>query len=221
MAGRKIIFGNGEYYHIYNRGIARQPVFFSKRDYERLMFTFYYYKFSNISMKLSRFLQQSINERTRLLQQFKHQQKNVEIICFVLMPNHYHLILKQIEEDAISRFMSKTFNSYTKYINTKTERVGDLFQGVFKAVHIESNEQLLHLSRYIHLNPHSAYLIKLQKLSRYPWSTYPDYLKSVSSIVDLSPVMSHFNSPRAYEKFVIDQADYQMKLKEINHLTLE
>ena len=77
----------------------------------------------------------------------------VTFVSYVLMPNHFHLLVQQLTDDGISRLMKLLSDSYTRYFNTKNERVGPLLQGQFKAVRVESDEQLLHLSPYIHLNP--------------------------------------------------------------------
>lgn len=222
MAGRKTIFANQEYYHIYNRGIAKQPVFFNKKDYERFLLALSFYRFANPPLKLSRLLQLAKSIREPLLQKMSNRgEKLVEIICFALMPNHFHLLLQQIKEHGISIFLSKSVNSYTRYVNTKLERQGDLFQGVFKALHLETDEQLLHLSRYIHLNPVVSYLVKESALSDYPWSSFPDYLRGQPSFLKLEPVLFQFPSPKDYQKFVFDQIDYAKKLEEIKHLLLE
>ena len=76
----------------------------------------------------------------------------MEIICYCLMPNHLHLLLRQLMDGGISKFMSNFANSYTRYFNTKSKRKGPVFEGKFKAKRIETDEQLLHLSRHIHLN---------------------------------------------------------------------
>lgn len=221
MAGRKIVLTPGEYYHVFNRGIARQPIFFSKRDYDRFLLTTSYYQHQNPPLKLSRLLQLSIELRGAHLQSLNHDPKLVSIVSFVLLPNHFHFILKQTLDRGISIFMSKLVNSYTKYINAKRNRVGDLLQGVFRAVHVETDEQLVHLSRYIHLNPFTAHLVGLDKLVAYPWSSYPEYLKGTSTRVDMRIVLSQFKSVKQYEKFVLDQADYQQRLEEIKHLLIE
>ncbi len=222
MAGRKTILVNNHYYHIFNRGIARQPVFFSKRDYQRLVLAFSYYQYKDPPVKLSRLLELSEEIRESYWNQMIQKGKKiVEIVSFVLMPNHFHLLVKQVTDNGISDFMSKSINSYTRYINTKQERVGDLFQGAFKGVFIETDEQLIHVSRYIHLNPYVSSLVRLSELKSYPWSSLPDYLKGISDTAKMEIVLSHFRSPTDYEKFVFDQADYAKRLEEIKHLTLE
>lgn len=222
MAGRKVVLANGEYYHIFNRGIACQPVFLNKRDYERFLLTFDYYRFSNPSVRLSRFLQFPLEERTKVLQDIRGKgNKIVETLCFSLLPNHYHLLIKQVEDKGISIYLNKLTNSYTRYFNVKRKRVGDLFQGVFKAVHIETEEQLIHLSRYIHLNPLVSFVVSDKEFFSYPWSSLFDYLKGSSLLVDISTILSFFKSSEAYKKFILDRTDYAKKLEEIKHLTCE
>jgi putative transposase len=222
MPEYRIPLVNNEFYHIYNRGVARMPTFLSKSDYERGMLTLSYYPFTNLPMKLSRFKELGADERLRLLSevQSKHS-KCVEIISFVLMPNHFHFILKQATDQGISTFVSQFTNSYTRYFNTKYERVGPLFQGLFKAVHIESDEQLIHTSRYVHINPTTAYIIKVEQLAFYQWSSYPMFLNGTHSFINPQPILDHFPSRKAYENFVNDQVDYSRELKNIKHLTLE
>ncbi|OGH11746.1 MAG: hypothetical protein A2857_02780 [Candidatus Levybacteria bacterium RIFCSPHIGHO2_01_FULL_36_15] len=146
----------------------------------------------------------------------------MDIIAYCFMNNHFHFLLKQLKDNGIVKFMAKFTNSYTKYFNTKYERVGPLFQGVFKAVHVEDDEQLLHLSRYIHLNPVTSYIIKSEDLSSYKWSSYQGYLKIVENkMVNISEVGSFFKKPMDYEKFVLDQADYQKQTKFIEHLLID
>ena len=118
--------------------------------------------------------------------------------------------------------MSRFENSYARYFNIKYDRVGPLFQPMFKAVRIETEEQFLHVSRYIHLNPTSSYLIKIKDLKNYPWSSFAGFLDAkFLQFVNPKLVLSHFKSKEAYRKFVLDQADYQRKLELIKHLTLE
>lgn len=139
------------------------------------------------------------------------------------MPNHFHFLLKQVEEEGTSKFMSNFTNSYTRYFNVKNKRNGPLFQGKFKAIRIETDEQLLHLSRYIHLNPYSSYVVKtLKDLEKYPSSSFPEYLgKSQTSLCSKEIILGQFKNLNLYKKFVFDQADYQRRLEKIKHLILE
>lgn len=149
-----------------------------------------------------------------------YRKKIVEIICYCLMPNHFHFLLKQVRDRSITEFVSKLSNSYTKYFNTKNERVGPLLQGEFKVVHIESDEQLVHLSRYIHLNPLVDYVTK--DLKTYPWSSYLEYVGfSSNHVLDKEPVLGQFSSTENYQQFVIDQEDYAKNLELLKHQALD
>ena len=115
-------------------------------------------------------------------------------------------------------------NGYAKYINIKENRVGPLFQSAFKAIRITTDEQLLHVSRYIHLNPSTEYLVKTEKLLEYPWSSFPTYLDEKIldfHFVNPEPVLSFFKTRDLYKEFVFDQAEYQKELSNIKHLMLE
>ena len=135
------------------------------------------------------------------------------------MPNHFHFLLKQTAEEGIAKFMSNFQNSYTRYFNTRHNRVGPLFQGPFRAVRVETDEQLLHLSRYIHLNPYSSFVVKnIKDLEEYQWSSFKEYLGKEKGFCQKEIVMSFFKNPQDYRKFVFDQADYQRELQKIKHL---
>ncbi|MBI4990830.1 transposase [Candidatus Gottesmanbacteria bacterium] len=222
MAGRYLPLATGEYYHVYNRGVARQPIFLSKGDYEQMLLTLTYYRFRKPPVRLSRFKELSKDNQKNFLVELENKnEKLVEFISFVLIPNHFHLLLRQETENGISTFTSKAINSYTKYFNTKRERVGAILQGVFKAVHVGSSEQLVHLSRYIHLNPLVSFVVREKNFLSYPWSSLPDYLRGKSSLFDLEPVLGEFKSPGKYKEFILDQKDYARRLDEIKHLMLE
>ncbi|MFZ5366430.1 MAG: transposase [Patescibacteria group bacterium] len=154
---------------------------------------------------------------TRLLNQEK---RIVDIICYCLMPNHFHFLLCQRRQGGITEFISKLSNSYTKYFNIRNRRIGPLFQGEFKAVHIESNEQLIHLSRYIHLNPLVGYLT--DKLETYKWSSYSEFInQGGSNICSKEIILNQFKSPGNYMTFVLDQEDYGKQLELIKHQLID
>lgn len=224
MPGRIIPLVNQEIYHIFNRGISLQPTFLDKRDYQRLLQTIVYYQNQQPSVKLSRFLILSEEERKEIIDNNKKAADFLtDIICFCFMPNHLHFLLKQVVDGGISKFMSNVTNSYTRYLNTKRKRNGPLFQGKFKAVRVESDEQLLHLSRYIHLNPLTSYVIKdIGQLENYVYSSFPEYMGKIQSgFCQKEIVLGQFKGPNDYRKFVLDQVDYQRRLQEIKHLVLE
>lgn len=224
MPGREIPLVNNEIYHVLNRGISSQPIFLTKRDYNRALQTILYYQNQQRPLKYSRFLSLSNKQRSLILGKLKRERLFlVEIIAFCLMPNHFHLLLKQVVDGGISKFIGNLTNSYTRYFNTKHKREGALFKGKFKAVRIESDEQLLHVSRYIHLNPYSSYVIKtLEELKNYPYSSLPEYLqKSPNGFCQKEIILEQFKNINSYKNFVFDQANYQRGLENIKHLILE
>ena len=161
MASREEPLVSGEYYHVFNRGVAKQNVFSSDSDYRQAILSLDYYQYSNLPMKLSRYKQLTLEGQREVKSKIEDlDSKLVQVVAFVLMPNHWHFLLKQIADEGVSQFIGQFCNSYTRYYNTRHSRVGHVFQGTFKSVHIESQEQLIHLSRYIHLNPYAASIIK-------------------------------------------------------------
>lgn len=222
MADKRIPLVNDQFYHIYNRGVAKMPTFLNKRGYEQAVLDLSYYRFVEPPMKLSRFKELPHDRKTDILTSLhKNAKVHVKIVSFVLMPNHFHFLLQQTAHNGISTFISKFTNSYTRYLNTKEERVGPVFQGVFKAVRVETDEQLIHLSRYIHLNPVVSFVIKEEDLFTYPWSSLPNYITGDSSLVWSEPVLSQFSSINAYKDFLTNQISYSKELELIKHLTLE
>ena len=212
MPSRIFPFANGYFYHIYNRGSEKKTIFGNKRDHQRFIQVLQYYQYLGPKPKFSHFSQ---------FQTFKPDpnKKVVDIICYCLMPNHFHLLIKQLTDGGITEFVSKISNSYTKYYNTKYNRVGPLLQGEFKAVLIDSDEQLLHVSRYIHLNPLVNLVVR--DLKNYPWSSYLEYLNQVNGFCSKAEILNFFKNPNKYEQFTLDQADYGERLEQIKHQVLE
>ena len=211
MPSRIIPFVNNQFYHVFNRGVEKRLIFENKRDYNRFIDTMIYYSIKNPVIRFS--------FKDRL-----HNQQNsnflplVEIVCYCLMPTHFHLLLKEIAKGGITLFMAKLSNSYTKYFNVKHNRVGPLLQGSFKAVRMEDEEQLIHVSRYIHLNPLIDYLVK--NLKDYKFSSYLEYLNGGSGVCKKEYVLSHFSSNLDYRSFILDQEDYGRTIKNLERLLL-
>lgn len=224
MPGRLIPLVTDEIYHVVNRGIDDRPTFSSSNELNRILLTTLYYKFKFPPLRLSYFLNKSLDEQKQIINSLKKENRVlVDILCYCFMPNHFHLLLRQKVDKGISKYMSNFQNSYTRYFNTRSKRKGPLFYDQFKAVRVKSDEQLLHVSRYIHLNPYSGYVVKDKNdLLNYPWSSLPEYLnRDNKNICETDTITSFFRSRRKYSQFILGQADYQRKLQRIKHLILE
>lgn len=182
-----------------------------------------YYRFRQLPLKLSFFLSLAKENQEAILSKLRQENKLlVELYAYCLMPNHFHLLVKQNHEAGISQFMRKAINSYSSYFNLAHKRSGPLLQGVFKAVRVETGEQLIHVSRYIHINPYVGHVVTRKKLSSYPWSSLMFYLDRTNShFLNKEPVLSHFTSTEKYREFLLGEADYQRSRKKFEHLFLE
>jgi len=219
---RKVPLVTGEIYHIFNRGIDKRTTFSDIHEYARAFQIMKFYRFSSPPFKLSRFLK--INDACRAnLLNVSWGEKLVSIICYCFMPNHFHFMLRQEVDNGISKFMSQFQNSYTRYFNTKRDRIGQLFLDNFKNVLVDSEEALLHLSRYIHLNPYSSSVVNsLEDLYKYEWSSLDEYVWTSSEpVCEKEMIMALFKNKESYKTFVSDQANYQRELKRIEPLTFE
>ena len=223
MSYRRTPIVTGEIYHTFNRSIARQPIFLSVRSYSRALELINFYSYIQPRLRFSHYNRLPLKEKADFLEDLKiNGRKQIKLFAFCLMPNHVHFLMKELEKNGISRFMSNFQNSYAKYLNLKTNRTGSLFQSMFKAVRIESDEQLIHVCRYIHLNPLTSYVIRdVDGLERYPWSSYPEYFKGISDLIDTNLISDFFPSKKEFRKFTLDQVDYQRQLDKIKHLSLE
>lgn len=214
MALRKTVLVTGEIYHILNRSVQGIPVFKGARECEHFLEAMGYYLQVNPLVKFS--LYKFNKDRYPL----NLDQRLVTIVNFSIMPNHFHFTLRQEVDKGIKKFIQKLTNSFAHYFSVKYQSKGHIFEGNFKAVRVEDEEQLIHLSRYIHLNPVSSYLT--ERPEDYLYSSYRVYLGDErSEIIDPSLVLNNFSSPKEYEEFVLARKDYQRELEKIKHLILE
>lgn len=210
---RKLIITPGEYYHIYNRGNNKQLIYNNKRDLARLLLLFIYLQspvclknISRLTTNFSHFVQNLVLHKMN--DEVKEEKKiielrYIELISFVLMPNHFHLIVRELEKGGISKYIHRTLVAYTKYFNKKYESSGHLFQGTYQAVHIKDDEQLLYLSAYIHRNPREIKEWK-NKEHNYPWSSYQDYIAKNrwGELLKNEIVIKQFTDTEEYKHFV-------------------
>lgn len=214
MPYRNPILTNDEYYHIFNRSLNNYPIL-SKRSQARIFFqAMEYYLNPKPPIKFS------IYRKSRNSYEINYKVSLVKIIAYCLMPTHFHILLQQVKSDGIKKYMQRLTNSFSHYFNTRNERKGFLFEGPFKAVRVESDEQLLHLSRYIHLNPVTEYLV--ENPEDWIYSSYNVYLKKEKlPFIDPASVLSFFKSPEDYKEFVEARKNYQRELGKIKNLLFD
>ena len=212
---------SGQTYHTFNVGVEKRPTFTDKKEYKRALLTLDYYRFDEVSISLSEVLKLNLEERELFLSEIRKKKKIVDIFGYCFMPNHFHFLLKQLVDGGISTFVGNFSNSYTKYFNKKNGRMGHLFQGVFKAVRIENDEQLIHVLRYIHINPIVSSVIYQADLEKYPYSSFCEYLGNKDGVCNKELIMNNFLTAEKLKIFTFDQIDYGRRLESIKHLTPE
>lgn len=217
MPIRKESFGNDEMYHVFNRGIDRRIIFKNSRDYERALTTCDFYRFIQVRIPLSEFIRSSLKAQKEIRLSANKAGSLVEILAYCFMPNHFHFLLRQKVDGGISKFMSNFQNSYTRYSNLKNKRSGPLLSTQFRAVKIDTEDELVHVNRYIHLNPYTSYIVKsFDELKNYSWSSLREYLNpNEKNICQMEEVLGLFKNSDDYLQFVLDQAEYQKELKKI------
>lgn len=216
---RKEKFEQGEFYHIYNRGVEKRTIFQNTSDYKRFMALLYLtnsdqtVEFRNNSSK------SSFDEIFKL----DRGEPLVAIGAYCLMPNHFHLLLTPLVDGGISKFMLKLQTGYSMYFNKKNERVGALFQGAFKSEHISNDRYLQYLYAYIHLNPaklknsnwktqSKGFLNQIKKfISEYHYSSLQEYLSSDYKIINLKPFPVNEENITDYNTIVDDFSEEKLK----------
>jgi REP element-mobilizing transposase RayT len=216
---RKIIFQNDNFYHIYNRGFDKREIFLAREDYVRFLISMR--EFNTVKQIESLYRLNYIRKREEkeskspigdLDSSLDKEEKLVDIICYSLLPNHYHFILKQVVENGIARFMHKLGLAYTMYFNYKYKRTGSLFQGSYKAIQIKSDSELIRTSAYINGN---SEIHKLAKAENYIWSSYQDYLnKRKGTMCNKKILLNQFDNIEEYVNLVDFIIKDSVKLKD-------
>jgi putative transposase len=210
MSQRKISFTTGEVYHIYNRGIDKRTIF--EETYDTLRFLDCLREFNNTET-IGSLYEASFQKKIDKLGGLASKLELVNIIAYCLNPNHFHLILEQVAEKGIEKFMHKVGTGYSMYFNNKYKRSGSLFQGKFKAKHVDNNDYLLYLSAYVNLNDRVHQLGGLaSKLIRSSWKEYVEVAES--GILQPNIVLEQFKNKKDYEVFAIDSLELMLKAKE-------
>jgi putative transposase len=218
---RKVPLITGQVYHICNKSIAGYIIYNNGSEFERMIETIKFYQEKNTPVSFHHWLKMKKMNNPRLTEIKKSDKKNlVKIIAWCLMPTHFHLIVQQLVDSGISEFMGNIQNCYAKYFNIKHKRKGPLWVGPFKNIIIKTNEQLLHMTRYLHLNPVTAGLI--DDMEEWEYSSYKEYLlkiekeNKICKFDDLIDI-----SPKLYKKFCKNRIAYQKELSKIKDMLLE
>lgn len=211
---RNFKFSTDEYYHLYNRGVDKRKIFLEERDYRRFLALLYVCNSvkavdTNIHFHEGRsFLELFSVDRGETL---------VDIGAYVPMPNHFHLLVREKTEGGLTKFMSKLATAYSMYFNKKNDRTGSLFEGRFKAKHVDEDNYLKYLFAYIHLNPIKIIDpewkengianrdIAKQYLTEYKYSSYPDYMgasRVEGAILNTSVFPEYFKNFKEFEQFI-------------------
>ena len=223
MPQRPVVLANNEIYHVFNRSIAGENIFArnQKVNLNKALEIVNYYRFLQ-KIRLSRFKLLPVQLKKQYLDAIGSTIPLVEIYVFAFMSNHFHFLLKQMQDKGISGFISNFQNSFAKVFNLKNNRNGALFQNAFKAKRVVTEEQFIHVSRYIHLNPVTSYLIEFDKLSSFEWTSFPVYsTREQKPFINTDFLLKMFGSREKYVKFVADQVDYQRELASIKDFIME
>lgn len=192
-------------------------------DFERMRQLIKYYTVTP-NTKFSDFIVSSLVGKLGFYEAFDIIQQDrmqlVQIVAYCFMPTHIHLLLKQLAENGISKYMKDILISYTRSFNTAHQRKGPLWESRFKSILVSNDEQLLHLTRYLHLNAVTAKLV--DSPDEWPFSSYKEYLGQTDNV----PGICQFNDileikPSLYRKFVCDRIAYQRELAKIRNLMID
>ena len=218
---RKIKFADGEYYHLYNRGVDKRRIFSDTQDYERFLISMDLLNDQNDGL-MTGWKDFKRNHPRAELSDFplvkKKRKRLIKFIFYCLNPNHYHLVVQQLAEKGVEKFMHKLGTSYTNYFNTKNKRTGSLLQGKFKAVHIKSNAKLLYLSAYVNMN----HFIHGYRIKEWKYSSLLDYLgKRNSGLCNKGVILGQFRNNADYKKYLHENAFYLKERKDEEKYLLE
>ncbi len=200
---RRIRLASGEYYHLYNRGVSKQVIFHNIADYNRFLFLILYFQSEANFPQIGRLVKDFVQHRVLDIAEEVIKRRIVELTTFCIMPNHFHLIIKELKEGGISTYMQRVLNAYAKYYNTKYTKSGHVFQGPYGVVYIEDDRQLLYLSAYIHRN--SREISKwFNREDQYPWSSYQDFVEENRWRNLLLPqiILEQFKNKDKYREFI-------------------
>jgi len=210
---RRDLLVNDEFYHIYNRGADKREVFLTRHDYSRFLSSIVEFNTELPGWQIRNLKNSGIKVRPRLEEQL------VDVVAYCLNPNHFHLLLRQRKDAGITEFMRKVITGYTMYFNKKNERSGVLFQGKFKSVHIDSNEQLLYVSAYVNCN---SEVHGIGKAKNYLWCSFNEYCGRESGInCQKEVILEQLHDSHDYGPYALNHAVEIKVKKEMGKLVIE
>ena len=217
---RNIKFTTGEFYHIYNRGVDKRSIFMDVEDLCRFLKSMNDF---NVPDPIGSIFENSFYQ---LGSRAPKSSKLVNFITYCLNQNHYHFILEPLVDDGIQKFMHKLSTGYTNYFNEKYKRNGSLFQGKYKAVHINSDEYLLHLSVYVNLNYKVHKSLNKKWMENLPISSFDEYIGKTEKIFCVKNiVLEQFSNSKEYRNFcesvLLDILERKKNEKELENMLLE
>jgi putative transposase len=213
---KKEKFVTGGIFHVFNKSIANFGIFKDIENGQRFIRTLDYYNDETINQSFSKTLKEKKYHPHNLL--YSKINQYIKFIAYCIMPDHYHLLIKILNDDIFSKYINDVENSYTRHFNLKFKRKGPLWQSDFKAVRIRNNEQLLHVDRYIHLNPTTSYLV--DKPEDWLLSSCKEYFENKDLLKKYLTEIS-IQDRFQYKKFLYNQIDYQRNLKHIKNFLLD
>lgn len=220
MPTRKEKFVAGDLFHIFNKSIASFGIFKDRRNPDRFIRLLDYYNKSQPVRSYSQAIEEEeIGNGPLPNLLFSKDDAVVKFISYIFMPDHYHLVLKILKENYLPKFLGDVQNSFSRHFNIRFKRKGPLWQHRFKAVKVKTNQRLLHLTRYVHLNSTTAGLV--ENPEDWEFSSYRDIIDAEKNFFKDHLTEISIRRPDEYKKFVDNNKDYQKRLKLIKKLILE
>jgi len=203
MSYRKQNFAPGEFYHLYNRGTEKRTIFLDEKDCNHFLFLLYIC--NSIRSIEIRYLGENFDRKETI----------VDIGAYCLMPNHFHILIREKIDHGISKFMLKVMTAYTMYFNKKYKRTGKLYEGVFKSTHLNTDNYLKYMYSYIHLNPAKLKDTNWKKrrvwdrdlfdyVQNYKYSSFSEYEKDKFTILEPKEFPKYFRNPEEHKKELLE-----------------
>ena len=241
MSQRPREFETGGVYHIINRGVEKRKIFLKNQDYSRFILGLEFFnsekgtRLWNLITKAETMSHRAAFKNKLAAQREKSQQPLIELLAFALMPNHFHLIIREIANQGISLFMQKLGTGYSTYFNKQNDRVGTLFQSRYKSVRIRNDIQLATIFAYVHTNPvelvepgWKEFRVKnpeaaMRYLENYKWSSYRDYIgnSTFPMVTNREFFLDFYGSEKNCRRAVEDWIKYKAAKTELNPTIFE